>query len=174
MKVENYEFELRSFKYLESRSEETYCFSALLYVNGMKLADCGNDGHGGSTDIRFFPECTEMGRTIESFLRTQPKVKPRGFDMELDFNLEYIIDELVQKLLEERELKKIKSKTKSNLVFKDTKGGYFKISWKKHTIDTLLSSPAGCKILKNTIQTEVSKGNVLINENIPSELLPKN
>lgn len=34
MKVGNYSFELKAFKYLESRSEETYCFSAVLYVNG--------------------------------------------------------------------------------------------------------------------------------------------
>lgn len=173
MKVGNYSFELKAFKYLESRSEETYCFSAVLYVNGTKLAHCGNDGHGGSTDVRFLPECIEKGRMIETFLRTQPKVKPKGFDLELDFNLEYIVDELVQEIMEERELKKIKNETSKCLVFKDTKGGYYTISWKKFTIDKILAKPEGRKILKKTIQTEMSKGNKLINENIPSELLPQ-
>ena len=173
MKAGNYSFELKAFKYLESRSEETYCFSAVLYVNGAKLAHCGNDGRGGSTDVRFFPECIETGRMIETFLRTQPNVKPEGFDLELDFNLEYIVDKLVQKLLDERELKKIKNKTSKCLVFKDTKGGYYTISWKKLTIEEILMKPEGPKVLKETIQKEVSKGNTLINENIPSELLPQ-
>ena len=110
---------------------------------------------------------------IETFLRTQPKVKPKGFDLELDFNLEYIVDELVQEIMEERELKKIKNETSKCLVFKDTKGGYYTISWKKFTIDKILAKPEGRKILKKTIQTEMSKGNKLINENIPSELLPQ-
>lgn len=47
---------------------------------------------------------------IETFLRTQPKVKPKGFDLELDFNFEYIVDELVQEIMEERELKKSRTK----------------------------------------------------------------
>lgn len=43
----------------------------------------------------------------------------------------------------------------------------------KITIDKILAKPEGRKILKKTIQTEMSKGNKLINENIPSELLPQ-
>lgn len=157
MKVGNYSFELKAFKYLESRSEETYCFSAVLYVNGTKLAHCGNDGHGGSTDVRFLPECTEKGRMIETFLRTQPKVKPKGFDLELDFNLEYIVDELVQEIMEERELKKIKNETSKCLVFKDTKGGYYTISWKKSLLIKYLPNRKDAKYSKRQSKQKCRK-----------------
>lgn len=172
MKVQNYEFELKKFKFLESRSYETNCFEAILYVNGKKLADCGNDGQGGSTDIHFFPGSIELGREIEAFLKKQPKITPKGFNFQLDFTLEYIVDDLVQECLKAQELKKFKNLAKKHLVFKNTKGNYITIKWKKHTLDSLLKIPKGREALKQTIAQEIAKGNILFNENIPRELLP--
>lgn len=172
MKVGNYQFELKKIKFMEALSEETNCFSAILYVNGLQLAYCKNTGNGGSTDIHFLPECRILGQEIEDFLKTQPKIKPEGFDFELDFNLEYIVDDLVQKNLEAKELQRLMNKTKKYLVFKNTKGGYFTIGWRNETIASLLQKPPYHGVLERTIARELSKGNTLFNENIPGNLLP--
>ncbi len=76
----NYLFELKKFEYVESLSEETNCFSAVLFVNGRAFADCRNSGQGEMTHIRVYPEHRELGRIIEAFLKTQPKIKPEGYD----------------------------------------------------------------------------------------------
>jgi len=169
MKVGNFVFELKNFQYIESRSEETICFGAVLYVNGIKFADCGNGGHGGPTDINVYPKCLPMNKDVETFLKTQPKIKIEN--IELDFDLEYIVDCLVTTAIEGKILQKMKRKTLKYLVFKD-KSRYYWMGWKGYSIDTTLSSLNGRNLIKQTIAKELSKGSILINDNISSELLP--
>ena len=40
--------EMKGIKYLEANSEETYCFNANVYLNGKKVIEVSNDGHGGA------------------------------------------------------------------------------------------------------------------------------
>jgi hypothetical protein len=44
---------LKNFKHAAFASEETYCFQATVYVDGIKVGVAGNDGHGGCTSIHF-------------------------------------------------------------------------------------------------------------------------
>lgn len=173
MKIGNYGFSLKKFEYLASRSEETHCFGAVLCVNGKPFADCGNSGHGGPTDVNIFPECRDIGDEIEAFLAAQPKVKPEDYNIELECDLEYIVDELVRLKLEERRLRKIKALTKDNLIFKIRGGEYLQLGWKKRTIESMLKNPQGVDLIRTTIAEETAKGHILINENIPVELLPQ-
>jgi hypothetical protein len=39
--------ELRKISFNERMSEETNCYAADLYVDGKKVGEVGNDGHGG-------------------------------------------------------------------------------------------------------------------------------
>jgi hypothetical protein len=39
--------ELKNISYYKQGSEETPCYNAIVYVNGKKAIDVGNDGHGG-------------------------------------------------------------------------------------------------------------------------------
>lgn len=39
--------ELKNIHHLESKSQETNCYTASLYVNGKKIGMVSNDGHGG-------------------------------------------------------------------------------------------------------------------------------
>jgi hypothetical protein len=171
MIIGNYLFELKNFEHIASRSEESNCFGAVLYVNGRALADCGNSGHGGQTDIRIYPELRELGQRIEEFLKTLPTVKPEGFDIELDHDLEYIVDELAQKAIEGKTIREMKKKTKKHLVFK-TPHGYTWRGWKRQTIASMLSHSAGREEIEKIIAEELAKGNTLLNENIPDELIP--
>ena len=47
--------ELKNVKFSEWNSEETNCFQAVVYFNGVKSAMVQNDGRGGSTDL--YPLC---------------------------------------------------------------------------------------------------------------------
>lgn len=172
MKVGNYEFALKGIKHFEAGSQETECFVATLYVNGNKLASCENDGHGASTNVLFFPEKRELGEEIRAFLKTQPKIKPEGYDFEFDLDMEYIVDELLSKHLQEKEHQKMMRRTLKALLFKDKEGGYYEISWKNKslTIDALLNLPNGRENIKSIIARETGKGAVLINQNIPDDL----
>lgn len=42
---------LKNIKYYDERSEETFCFSAELAVDGKSFAHLDNDGKGGATTI---------------------------------------------------------------------------------------------------------------------------
>lgn len=170
MEIGKYNFELKKFNYLESRSEETHCFGATLYVNGKKLAECGNSGQGGSTDVDIFPECRALGNEVEDFLKMQPKIKDEDYEFEL--TLEYIVDELVEKLLEAKELRKLKKMTENALVFESASGDHIEVRWKGYTIESILKREEGPEAIKNVIAVQVSKGHKLLNENIPRELLP--
>ena len=174
MKIGNYTFSLKNLKYIESRSDETNCFGATLYVNGKRFADCGNSGQGGPTDVHIFPECRELGKEIEAFLKTQPKIKAEYIEgLEMECDLEYIVDELVVRTFEERELQKRKNKTKKCLVFlgpKD-KSAYRIVKWET-PIEAVLMSQGGPEAIKKVIAEKMAEGYTLLNENIPAKLLP--
>ena len=170
MKVGNYNFEIKNLKHLESRSEETNCFSAALYVNGKKIADCGNSGHGGPTDVNFLPQYWEMKTEIDHFLATQLKIKYKNF--EFDRTMEFIVNELVEDLLKAKALQNLLKKTGKYLIFRNPQGTYYQIGWRKYRVDELFNIQSGRDMLQNTIASHIAKGNILINKNIPSELLP--
>ena len=46
------EIELKRIEYSERMSEETPCFCADVYADGVKLGSAQNDGHGGQTRLR--------------------------------------------------------------------------------------------------------------------------
>ena len=164
MQIGDYKFELKNFKYLEELSEETTCFSAMLYVNEQKLAECKN--------VDILKKQEEFGKEVEDFLKTQPKIKVPEYGIELDFNLEYVVDKLVDDCILAKELQKIEKKAKNHLVFKSPKGDYYTIGWKKQTLTSMLLVGKDREILKEVIAEELSRGNVLVNKNLPAEVLP--
>ena len=65
-----------------------------------------------------------------------------------------------------------RKKAKNHLVFKSLKGDYYTIGWKKQTLTSMLLVGKGREILKEAITEELSKGSVLVNKNLPAEVLP--
>tara|TARA_Y100000593_G_scaffold24339_1_gene48505 strand:+ start:10242 stop:10775 length:534 start_codon:yes stop_codon:yes gene_type:complete len=43
--------EMKAIKHFASGSEETYCYTAVVYLDGKPFADVSNDGHGGSDRV---------------------------------------------------------------------------------------------------------------------------
>lgn len=71
--------ELKNIKYIASMSEETHCYSADLYLDGRKVAEVSNHGHGGCDDVRWLS--MEASGKITAYFAAQPE---RDTGMELD------------------------------------------------------------------------------------------
>lgn len=166
--IGEYVFTLKKFHYFEKLSEETICFVAELHVNGTLLARCKNEGHGGATFVLIEPGARNFGERIEKYLRNQPKVKFDGCDFEKECNLVYVVDTLVDKEMEARDLARLRKMFPVKLVFKD-KRGHYTISWKNCNVEKMLGDVVSRVMLRDVIRREQSKGAVLLNENIPDE-----
>jgi len=44
--------QIKNIDFSERMSEETFCFTASLWVNGKKIGDVSNRGHGGCDEFR--------------------------------------------------------------------------------------------------------------------------
>ena len=47
---------LKNLKHFAAGSQETYCFTATVYLNGKRVGTAENDGHGGETIVRLDSE----------------------------------------------------------------------------------------------------------------------
>lgn len=97
--------ELKNVKHFEAGSEETSCFVATVYIDGVKAGIAQNDGHGGST---MFSPYT-MQQKLDAYGATLP-VKSEQLTAGEMFQYiqtgESIIDDLLTKYLIEKDLKK--------------------------------------------------------------------
>lgn len=113
-------FELKNIKHAEFASEETNCYNAALYVDGVRIAEVSNDGHGGCDFVHPYGKGSE-GRAAnqkvidaaEAWLKDQPKIVtdlPSHNDEDEFFtysqSLETVCGDLLQKWLVERDVKK--------------------------------------------------------------------
>lgn len=158
-------------------SEETICFSADVYVNGIKSGFASNRGHGGNTDVHDLgtPESKEAIRRAEEYCKTLPDV-PYGSGMEGSFkmDLEYFIDSLVEEEMKKKEgsaLERKLAKRYLNYIVYGKKGSdrYREIGWKGHTIDSLKKFPKGIEALKGAIERTKAKlepGETIWNTNL--------
>lgn len=102
--------EIKNLKVAEFMSEETLCFSCTVYVNGKKALKAENQGHGGNTNITALDN--ESFNLINAYAKSLPPYVCDDFTLEYD--LEILIDELVNK---ENENKKLKKWCKKQTVF---------------------------------------------------------
>jgi hypothetical protein len=97
--------ELRGVKYAAFASQETSCFSATVYIDGVKAGTAENSGHGGATMIH--PR--DLNDRLEAHAKTLPVEKTRYGDMQP--SAESIIDDLLMDFLMRRDLtRSMKSK----------------------------------------------------------------
>lgn len=98
--------ELKQVKHYERLSEETNCFSAFVYVDGIKCASAENRGVGGNTDIWALDiKFKDLVNKAEEFCKTiPPHVFSDGITM--PYTLEILVDELLEKYLDEKHKEK--------------------------------------------------------------------
>lgn len=100
--------ELRSVKYAAFASQETSCFEATVYIDGVKSGDVRNEGHGGCN--WYSPRGLE--ERLDAHAKTLPPVT--AFDVTLEMDADLLIGELFSSWLMERDLKRLLA---SKLVF---------------------------------------------------------
>ncbi len=93
--------EMKSIKHFASGSQETYCYTAVVYLDGKPFADVSNDGHGGSDYVHPHDKTPftkvqgawrEKYQEIEEYFASLPKVdvgkyewSPEGFDQKFEY-----------------------------------------------------------------------------------------
>ena len=102
------DIKLKNVKYIASMSEETHCFTASVYIDGVKAGEVSNRGHGGPNEFR--PDAVR--ETIDAYAKTLPPIKcsfkdKDGKDVEMDVCSEIIIGDLMNDHLAEKDLKRI-------------------------------------------------------------------
>lgn len=136
--------ELRNISVNHTLSEETYCYSATLWVDGEKWGEVCNRGTGGGDDFR---ETKGSKRTtkdlddLDDLLKVEGP-KHVGEDYTLDDSLELRCGDLVTAHIRQDEVKRA-LRTKLLYTHPD-KVGIYQIPLKKngrvHTVDAILAS----------------------------------
>lgn len=91
---------LKNVKYAAFASEETACFEATVYIDGVKKGTVSNDGHGGCDDYSDHA----LQQELEAIAKTLPKYEFYGEQHE--HNAETMIGEIFAAWQMERDLKR--------------------------------------------------------------------
>lgn len=143
--------ELRNIKYAAFASQETSCFQASLYLDGIKAGTVENDGHGGCDNVHIHPQ--SLADKLDAYLATLPAVASEYLKDEDDdtkprmmpVTLEDITGELLTTHLIERDVKRL---TANKIVFTKVgkKGIYTSVKLKPEA-----KARAMAGLLSNTI-----------------------
>jgi len=101
--------ELKNIKFVHEMSEETNCFHANLYVNGVFVGYAENSGKGGNTDYSAIaPIHNEAIRQCEKYCASQPEKYYELYDLRIPCTLESTIDDLLEDYLDKQNAKSVK------------------------------------------------------------------
>ena len=172
--------ELKSFKHYEKLSDETYCFTANIYVNGIKCGTAENRGIGGETDYSSDRRIgsDELIKQAEQFCLGLPSETLVIHDrtITLDMNLMNYIDNLVDGLVKakykEKDAQKLRKEMQSGIIIGDDEK-YAKIGFKIPLKEVMAKHPDYFqKTLKEMLIKYGKGGSRLLNTNIPKHFLP--
>jgi hypothetical protein len=175
------EIELKNVQEYKKLSEETMAYSATLYINGKRAGEVRNDGRGGMTKIT--PYDQNGHQLIEqakehSLNLLDPNNEHFGKGRAFPYTLDMYIDHLADKMLDEADLKKLITKMElltPNHVVMEIKKGEYKATKLKWPMEEILNTPSkknGLAKLLVRMQQELPIGSVLLNKNIPAEIVP--
>ena len=153
--------------------------NADIYVNGTYVGHAFDAAHGG--EIEFNREVDlhdaakdkkikELIQSVHDYAAGLPKIKPEGYNFEFQPDFNYLIDEAVNKVLAEKEKKKLDTKLKKGFAWgkpNGTKYTYLPLA-KGHTFETLLAEknvPAKhlIQIRLNVLKKQLKEGEVFLN-----------
>jgi hypothetical protein len=115
--------ELKKIKYCKWASEETYCYNAVVYVDGKAMIDVSNEGHGGGdTQWSIKPFTDQDIEKVNTWCeKNLPKWKMDN--KEYDTDLEGWCGDQMSKCIDDKYLKKdFKRDMKSKILFVENKG----------------------------------------------------
>jgi len=164
--------ELKKFKHFPSLSEETYCFTADLIIDGVKCGYAKNNGYGGNTDVRsdHSPKGMKLIEVAENYCKSLPPYYV-GKLCTIDMNLENFIDDLVDKLVKDKaramDEKRLNKKMEKMVLYGNDEE-YYTLKFSIPLTEILTKYPQSLKkhILEFTKKHE-GKGYRILNKNIP-------
>ena len=100
--------EIKNVKYAEFASEETNCFNASVYIDGVKAGTVSNDGNGGCDMFQPW----ELEKRLNEYAKTLPPIDCTEFGGEgtMESSAGIIIGDLMNEWLRNRDLKKMCAK----------------------------------------------------------------
>lgn len=90
-------FTLKGLKMYPRLSTDSEAFSATLYFDGKKLADCTDDGNGGCVDVRFLDRSNE--KPFYDWIKSQPERRYEADEHMSAFSVPYDDEHLVHDLM---------------------------------------------------------------------------
>jgi hypothetical protein len=145
--------ELKNIKIVQALSEETLCFTAVAYVDGIKTFYVSNRGHGGCheyTEVDCKPETRARFDAVDAWAKTLP---PDHYgDLELPSDL----DSVVNNALVEYEMRQLlKRITKNKIAYVDDgKLWTVKLEYSPARLDKLLQKKPNAKVLNIMLESE--------------------
>jgi hypothetical protein len=165
-------------------SQETILFAADLHIDGVMCGHARNEGHGGNTHYSGFDlPSRELIKKAEDWCKAQPDMDVPEYGFTLPMTLELAIDNLVDAEIKRKEEVRFKKKMERDMQKAIIIGppATLDVYWTiklSYPIATSLGHPFSKEALKNTIQRIrtkhaklLSEGNVILNTNIPAEIL---
>ena len=107
--------ELKNVHYMAALSEETACFEASVYIDGVKAGSVSNRGHGGSNE--YHPNA--LWQKLEAYAKVLPEVETdladphdKSTPFKYQPDADHVIGKLLTAFLVEKDVKRLlKSKT---------------------------------------------------------------
>jgi hypothetical protein len=96
-------YELKKLQVYPRISQETTAFNADLWIDGIKAAECSNEGHGGNNHIRFIDR--DLEKHFYAWVKTLPNEPVYNLPMDGDLFITCLLDEAMKKKDLERHLK---------------------------------------------------------------------
>lgn len=118
---------LKSLKTVKWMSEETNCFTATVLLDGKTIGTAENDGHGGSTFVRFASVAAQ--ETALAFALSVLPADVAGWEFMSAFGFDDLVDLTVDRELKLKEIASIRNKGIKYAAFittKSTKGSFLK------------------------------------------------
>jgi hypothetical protein len=150
------DIKLKNIKHMPSLSEETECFSATIYIDGVKKGTASNRGHGGPNEIHPYALADE----INTYAKTLPHIVSSfktedGAPYTYEQSADSVLSEILQTELENKRFKKLCLK---NTLFRIADQDYEEGSWSKYNVkftqevaNKLYAKYPNCTILNETL-----------------------
>jgi len=96
--------ELKAIQHNSKLSQETYCFSAVVYIDGVRAGAANNAGTGGANSY----DPPALWARLEEYAKTLPAIKSHGMTLKVDADM--LILDLVTDWLLEKDLRSMLAK----------------------------------------------------------------
>jgi hypothetical protein len=165
--------ELKKLKISLALSEETTAFTADISVNGKVVGYAKNCGYGGSTDVMpYKKEDRPILEEAEAYCKTLPPVQ--NINMDLEFFIDLLVEEDMQKKENKKFNKKLIKLQETKLLFGAPNSGKVEtLGFKNMTIAQIVATPQGRMQLAGIIHRELKdakEGETILNTNIDFKL----